>query len=216
MAVRRRARAELQSAPPALHERALADLHYIRRTMESASTFTAFSGWGLALIGAITIPAGWWATRLAGRERWLAAWLALAAISVAIAASITWWKARRTQQPLLASPARRFALGLAPPLAAGAVVTAALVRHGEVVWSEALGIKEPGVEATTDLQYRIGSITKTFCAVTIMQLRDEGRLSLDDPIGVHLPDVPLEGPTIRRMLSHSSGLQREPACGPRS
>ena len=130
MAVRRHARAELRSAPPALHERALADLHYIRRTMESASTFTAFSGWGLALIGAITVPAGWWATRLVGRERWLAAWLTLAVVSVAIAASTTWWKARRTQQPLLASPARRFALGLVPPLAAGAVVTAALARHG--------------------------------------------------------------------------------------
>jgi len=97
--------------------------------MESASTFTAFSGWGLALIGAITVPAGWWANRLAGRERWLTAWLGLAVVSVAIAASTTWWKARRTQQPLLASPARRFALGLAPPLAAGAIVTVALARH---------------------------------------------------------------------------------------
>src|SRR5262249_57053427 len=104
-------------------------LHCIRRTMESASTFTAFSGWGLALRGAIPARAGWWASRLVGRERWLAAWLALAVVSVAIAASTTWWKARRTQQPLLASPARRFALGLSPPLAAGAVVTAALVRH---------------------------------------------------------------------------------------
>ena len=95
MAVRRPARDELRSAPPALHERALADLHYIRRTMESASTFTAFSGWGLALIGAITVAAGWWANRRAGRESWLAAWLALAAVSMAIAASTTWWKARR-------------------------------------------------------------------------------------------------------------------------
>ncbi len=129
MAARRSASAEL-SDPPALHERALADLHFIRRTMERASTFTAFSGWGLALIGAITLGAGWWANRRTGRESWLFAWLALAVISMAIAATTTWWKARRMQQPLLASPARRFALGLLPPLAAGAIVTAALVKYG--------------------------------------------------------------------------------------
>ena len=130
MALRHPARDDLTEAPPALHERALADLRFIRRTMESASTFTAFSGWGLALIGAITVAAGSWASRPAGREGWLAAWLALAAVSVAIAASTTWWKARRLRQPLLASPARRFALGLAPPLVAGAVVTVALARAG--------------------------------------------------------------------------------------
>lgn len=129
MALRHPARDDL-TATPALHERALADLRFIRRTMERASTFTAFSGWGLALIGAITVPAGSWASRREGREGWLVAWLALAAVSVAIAASTTWWKARRLRQPLLASPARRFALGLAPPLVAGAVVTMALARTG--------------------------------------------------------------------------------------
>src|SRR5260370_30404442 len=72
MALRRPARDELKSAPPALHERALADLHFIRRTMESASTFTAFSGWGLALIGAITVVAGGGADPRARREGRLA------------------------------------------------------------------------------------------------------------------------------------------------
>jgi CubicO group peptidase (beta-lactamase class C family) len=89
-------------------------------------------------------------------------------------------------------------------------VSAALVRDGEVVWRAALGLKEPGVPATPDLQYRIGSITKTVCAVAIMQLRDAGRLALDDPVGKHLPDLPQDGPTIRGLLSHTSGLQREP------
>jgi len=102
--------------------------------MENASTFTAFSGWGLALIGALTVVAGWWAHRRFGRQSWLAAWLGLAAVSIAIAASTTWWKARRMRQPLLASPARRFALGLAPPLAAGAIVTVALARAGHFEW----------------------------------------------------------------------------------
>jgi hypothetical protein len=126
----RPARGEPPDAPSALHERAFADLRFIRQTMESASTFTAFSGWGLALIGALSLAFGSWASRRPGRENWLAAWLALAVVSVAIAASTTWWKARRLRQPLVASPARRFALGLAPPLVAGAVVTLALVRAG--------------------------------------------------------------------------------------
>lgn len=89
-------------------------------------------------------------------------------------------------------------------------VSAALVRDGEVLWRDALGVKEPGVPATPDLQYRIGSITKSVCAVAVMQLRDEGRLALDDAIGLHLPDIPQQHLTIRRLLSHTSGLQREP------
>ncbi|MDP9266638.1 MAG: beta-lactamase family protein, partial [Chloroflexota bacterium] len=66
-----------------------------------------------------------------------------------------------------------------------------------------------GEEATPDHQYRIGSITKTFTAVSIMQLRDAGKLDLEDPLDRHLEGAPHK-PTIRRMLSHSSGLQREP------
>ncbi|HZM84808.1 MAG TPA: serine hydrolase domain-containing protein [Candidatus Limnocylindrales bacterium] len=58
--------------------------------------------------------------------------------------------------------------------------------------------------------FRIGSVTKTFVAVLVMQCRDDGLLALDDPLGAHL-DVPALGDvTIRRLLSHSSGIQREP------
>jgi CubicO group peptidase (beta-lactamase class C family) len=90
-------------------------------------------------------------------------------------------------------------------------VSAAVARKGEVVWGETLGVAnaETGEEATPDHQYRVGSITKTFTAVAIMQLRDAGKLDLEDPLDRHL-DVPPHTPTIRRMLSHSSGLQREP------
>jgi D-alanyl-D-alanine carboxypeptidase len=55
------------------------------------------------------------------------------------------------------------------------------------VLSEAVGIAEPGREATPDDQYRIGSITKTFCAVALMQLRDAGALALDDPLTAYVP-----------------------------
>ena len=90
-------------------------------------------------------------------------------------------------------------------------VSASVFRGDELVWQEALGLAdaEAGTEATPDTQYRIGSITKTFTAVGILQLRDAGELTLDDPLTQHLPDS-AHGPTIGRMLAHSSGLQREP------
>jgi CubicO group peptidase (beta-lactamase class C family) len=90
-------------------------------------------------------------------------------------------------------------------------VSAVAFRGEEVVWQRALGLAdvETGRAATPDTQYRIGSITKTFTAVGVMQLRDAGELSLDDPLTRFLPES-AHGPTIGRMLSHASGLQREP------
>ncbi len=89
-------------------------------------------------------------------------------------------------------------------------VSAAAVRDGEIVWSEAVGLAdvESGEEATPDHQYRIASITKTVTAVGVMRLRDQGRLSLDDALDRHL-DGAEHGLTIRGLLSHLSGLQRE-------
>jgi CubicO group peptidase (beta-lactamase class C family) len=91
-------------------------------------------------------------------------------------------------------------------------VSAAVVHDGEVIWADAVGLAnaEDGLAATAEHQYRIGSITKTFTAAAIMQLRDEGRLDLDDRLEQHLQVVRHGTPTIRRMLAHLSGLQREP------
>lgn len=90
-------------------------------------------------------------------------------------------------------------------------VGAAVFRGDELLWQEALGLAdaEAGSAATPDTQYRIGSITKTFTAVGIMQLRDAGELRLDDPLTKYLPES-AHGPALGRMLAHSSGLQREP------
>jgi CubicO group peptidase (beta-lactamase class C family) len=89
---------------------------------------------------------------------------------------------------------------------------AAVFRRGELLWQEAFGLADAdaGVAATTDTQYRVGSITKTFTAVAIMQLRDAGELTLDDALGTHVPESAHAGPTIRQLLAHLSGLQREP------
>ena len=90
-------------------------------------------------------------------------------------------------------------------------VSANVFRDGQVVWRGAVGLADiaRGEDATPEHAYRIGSITKTFTAVSILRLRDEGFLSLDDPLRTHIPEIP-PGPTIRDALSHLSGLQREP------
>src|SRR5262249_24978908 len=88
---------------------------------------------------------------------------------------------------------------------------AAVVRDGRIAWSGAVGTADYAsrAPATPDTQYRIGSITKTFTATAIMQLRAQGRLALDDRLDQHLDGVPSGSPTIRRLLCHLSGLQRE-------
>jgi CubicO group peptidase (beta-lactamase class C family) len=59
-------------------------------------------------------------------------------------------------------------------------------------------------------QYRLGSITKTLTATVVLQLRDEGFFSLDDLLYRHLPGTPVGSITLRQLLGHVSGLQREP------
>jgi CubicO group peptidase (beta-lactamase class C family) len=90
-------------------------------------------------------------------------------------------------------------------------VAAAVFRSGEIVWANAVGTAdfEAGLEATPGTQYRIGSITKTFTTTAIMQLRDEGVLDLDDRLEQHLDGIENGSPTIRRILAHLSGMQRE-------
>ena len=91
-------------------------------------------------------------------------------------------------------------------------VSAGLVRDGTLVWSTHVGSAQldPRAAPTDDTQYMIGSITKTFTAVLIMALRDAGRLSLDDRLEKYLPQTRHGAITIRQMLAHASGLQREP------
>ena len=91
-------------------------------------------------------------------------------------------------------------------------VSAGVVRDGLLVWSTHIGSArlDPMATPTDDTQYMIGSITKTFTAVLIMALRDAGKLSLDDRLERYLPQTRHGALTIRSMLAHASGLQREP------
>jgi len=94
-------------------------------------------------------------------------------------------------------------------------VSAGVVIDGDPAWSAHVGSArlDPSMEnmaATNDTQVMIGSITKTFTALLVMQLRDEGRLTLDDDVSTWLPGTRHTGVTVRQLLSHTSGLQREP------
>ncbi|MGP3980710.1 serine hydrolase domain-containing protein [Streptomyces sp. KR80] len=84
----------------------------------------------------------------------------------------------------------------------------AVVREGRTVWTDArgsVGDREPGA----DTQYRIGSITKTFTAVLVLRLRDEGLLDLADPLDKHLPGTGVGEVTVAQLLTHTSGLASE-------
>lgn len=83
-----------------------------------------------------------------------------------------------------------------------------VVRDSALVWSASRGTFPDGVDGL-DLQYRIGSITKTFIAVAVMRLRDAGRLDLNDPIDTHVPGTPFGTATVAQLLSHTGGVSAE-------
>ena len=86
-------------------------------------------------------------------------------------------------------------------------LSVAIHRADRPLWTFT-GRRRRRLDAGTQL--RIGSVTKTFTAVLVMQCRDEGLLELDDPISRHLPVQAHGDLTVGRLLSHLSGLQREP------
>jgi hypothetical protein len=120
--------------PLELHARAMDNLRYIRETMERAGSFTAVSGWGLVVSGALAFGAGWLASTMRTPLGWLEAWMCAAVLGASLGVGSSAWKARGAKMPLLSGPGRKFVLALAPPLAAGAVLTAVLFTAG-LAWA---------------------------------------------------------------------------------
>ncbi|MER5909764.1 serine hydrolase domain-containing protein [Streptomyces sp. NPDC001982] len=87
-------------------------------------------------------------------------------------------------------------------------LVAAVVRGGRVVWHGARTSVD-GHGPDENVQYRIGSITKTFTAVLVLRLRDEGVLDLGDPLEKHLPGTGAGEATIAELLAHTGGLAAE-------
>jgi D-alanyl-D-alanine carboxypeptidase len=97
-------------------------------------------------------------------------------------------------------------------------VSIGIVHDQELIWSKGYGFadvakKTPATNATA---YRIASLSKLFAATALLQLRDAGKLQLDDPVAKHLswfrlqnrhPDSPTI--TVRHLITHTSGMPRE-------
>ena len=97
-------------------------------------------------------------------------------------------------------------------------VSIGIVHDQELVFAKGYGFADLAKKtpATADTAYRIASISKTFTAHCILQLRDAGKLSLDDPITKWVPELKLSNVdpvrpvvTIRQILTHTSGIPRE-------
>jgi hypothetical protein len=106
------------------------DLRFIRDTMERSAAFTAVSGWGYLIIGLTALATAWLAARQLSYFAWLEIWLAEGLLAGAIGLLSCTWKANRRGLPLFSGPARKVALGLAPPIVAGAFLTFLLYRAG--------------------------------------------------------------------------------------
>ena len=121
---------ESQPEPPALHDRAMDNLRYIRETMERATAFTGISGWGEIAIGVTAFLATAIAALQSTFNEWLAVWIAEGLISLLIAGWSMDRKARAIEMPLGSGPARKAVFSLTPPMIAGGLLTVMLVQAG--------------------------------------------------------------------------------------
>jgi hypothetical protein len=121
---------ESQPEPPALHDRAMDNLRYIRETMELATAFTGISGWGEIAIGVTALIASAIAAQQATFNAWLAVWIAEGLISLLIAGWSMDRKTRAIKMPLGSGPGRKAVFSLTPPMLAGGLLTIVLVQAG--------------------------------------------------------------------------------------
>jgi hypothetical protein len=133
-------------------------LRFIRDTMERSAAFTAVSGWGQVALGCTAVVAAVLAARQVSSFAWLQIWLGEGLLALAIALLTCTWKANRVGLPLFSGPARKVALGLAPPLVAGAFLTFLLFRAG----------LQPALPATWLLLYGAGIMTGGAFSVRIV------------------------------------------------
>lgn len=121
---------EPRPEPPALHDRAMDNLRYIRETMELATAFTGISGWGEIAIGVTALIASVIAAQQSTFNAWLAVWIAEGLISLLIAGWSMDRKSRAIEMPLGSGPGRKAVFSLTPPMIAGGLLTIMLVQAG--------------------------------------------------------------------------------------
>lgn len=99
-------------------------------------------------------------------------------------------------------------------------VSIALIDDQRMVWSRGFGLADPESKtaASADTMYRVGSVSKLFTDIAVMRLVEQGKIDLDAPVSHYLPELHPHNPfgqpiTIRELMSHRSGLVREPPVG---
>ena len=183
--------APLRERPPALHDRALQDLSFIRRTMEGASSFTDVPGWGLVVTGATALGAATLASLQPSAGRWIAVWLVEAALGTLLGGAFMLRKMRRRAQPdgapLLSIPARKFLLGFWPAILAGAVLTFALIDP-RGIW-DASSVAPHALAGLWLLLYGVGVVTAGAFSVRAVPLMGIGFMLLG-AIALLVPATP--------------------------
>jgi D-alanyl-D-alanine carboxypeptidase len=120
--------------------------------------------------------------------------------------------AARAQSPLSPDAKAKIDTAVNQVLSSTKVPSAsiAIVKDGRIAYLQAYGLARlsPPMEATPQMQYSVGSISKQFTAAAVLLLAQEGKLTLDDPVSKYLPDLTrAKEVTIRMLLSHTSGYQ---------
>ncbi len=166
--------------PPALHDRAIQDISFIRRTMEGASSFTDVPGWGLVVAGVTAIGAAALAYSQPSAGRWITTWLGEAGLAVCIGGVTMWRKMHRRNvrpsAPFLSAPARKFLFGFWPAMLAGAVLTVALVDPPDL-WRNASTVPSvlPGLWL---MVYGVGITTAGASSVRAVPLMGIGLMAM--------------------------------------
>jgi hypothetical protein len=109
--------------PRSVSSQAADNLTFIRSAMERSSTFTAIPGAGGMVMGVIGLIAAGVGARQPTADRWLGTWLAAASVAAIVEVAAMTRKAQRAGMTLTGTNARKFALGMAAPLVAGAAIT---------------------------------------------------------------------------------------------
>lgn len=116
--------------PVNIGDRAIDNLQFIRETMERSTHFTAVPGYGGMLMGATAVVAAYIANAQVLLRDSLVTWLIEAALAFAIGMLAMWQKSKITGGSLVSAPARKFALGFAPPLIVGLIIVLGLWKNG--------------------------------------------------------------------------------------
>lgn len=157
----------------------LEQLRFIRKTMESAGSFTAVPGVGQMVIGLTALVAAVLAARESGvTARWVEIWVAEAFLALGIAIVTMVRKARRAGQSLVSGPARKFGLSFVPPLVVGALLTLVLFRSAMIAAIPAMWLMLYGTAVITG-----GAFSVSIVPVMGLSLLSLGALEVFAPAG---------------------------------